>query len=39
MCWQLGEQKFDFPEGATFVALEGWYQYVLDTGTHVQDDT
>jgi hypothetical protein len=39
VCWQLREQELDNPsEGATFVALETWYQYVPGTGTHAQDN-
>jgi hypothetical protein len=38
VCWQFSEQKIDFPtEGATFVALKAWYQYVSGKGTHAQE--
>jgi hypothetical protein len=35
VCWWFREQEFVIPsEGATFVALETWYQHVSGPGTH-----
>ncbi len=39
MCWWFREQEFVIPsEGATFMALETWYQYVFGPGTYAWAD-